>query len=131
MLYYDGNCGLCHHAVLFVLKRDPDGRLFRFAPLQGETFRAAIDEAERAVLPDSIVIQTEHGNLLTRSDAALHIGHRIGGIWRALARLGQVVPRPLRDLVYDGIARIRHRLFAAPHDTCPILPPHLRDRFDG
>jgi hypothetical protein len=36
----------------------------------------------------------------------------------------------LLDTGYDGIARIRHRIFAKPPDACPILPAPLRDRFD-
>ncbi len=130
-LFYDGHCGLCHGAVLFVLKRDPDGRLFRFAPLDGETFHHEVAPAERTHLPDSLVVRTNDGRLLTRSTAALHIGIRLGGPWRFLAQASRLVPRPLRDVVYDGIARIRHRLFAAPDDVCPLLPTHLRDRFDA
>ncbi len=129
-LFYDGHCGLCHGAVLFVVKRDPDGTLFRFAPLEGETFQREVSKADQTDLPDSIVIRTSDGRLLTRSTAALHIGSRLGSLWRLLAAIGRLVPRPLRDAVYDGIARVRHRLFAAPPDVCPLLPAHLRGRFD-
>ena len=34
-IFYDGGCGLCHRFVRFVIKRDPDGTLFRYAPLEG------------------------------------------------------------------------------------------------
>ena len=30
---------------------------------------------------------------------------------------------------YDGVARVRLRLFARPTTACPMVPPHLRDRF--
>ena len=38
LVFYDGRCGLCHHSVRFLLARDRDGALFRYAPLFGETF---------------------------------------------------------------------------------------------
>ncbi len=40
------------------------------------------------------------------------------------------VPRPVRDLAYDAVARVRHRLFAKPAGACPILSRELRSRFD-
>lgn len=130
MLFYDGHCGLCHHAVKFVLRHDPDGRAFRFAPLQGNTFQALVPRDRRAALPDSVVILTRDGALLVRSDAFLHIFRELGGAWKFLAAALALIPRPLRDAVYDFIARIRYRVFGRPQDLCPILPPHLRARFD-
>ena len=58
LLFYDGHCGLCHRSVQFLLRHDPGGRAFRFAPLQGCTFEATIPPAQRAQLPDSMVIRT-------------------------------------------------------------------------
>ena len=129
-IFYDGQCGLCHHAVSFAAKRDPDGSRFRFAPLGGETFEREIPPEERARLPDSLVLQQRGGGLVFRSDAALHIMSRLGPGWRFLAALGRLLPRFLRDRAYDLVARWRSRLFARPDGTCPILPPELRRRFE-
>jgi len=129
-IFYDGHCGLCHRAVRFVLAEDRDGAAFRFAPLDSETFRAAVSEEERAKLPDSMVVKTQEGAVLTRSTAFLHILRRLGGLWRVVALVGGLVPRVLRDVVYDGVARVRRRLFASPADACPVLPKELRQRFD-
>jgi predicted DCC family thiol-disulfide oxidoreductase YuxK len=129
LLFYDGGCGLCHRAVRFVLWADPEGRAFRFAPLGGETFQALVPAGERERLPDSLVARTAAGVLLTRSTGALHALRRLGGAWRALAVLLGVVPRPIRDVVYDFVARVRFRLFARPKDACPFVPPPLRSRF--
>lgn len=129
-VFYDGDCGLCHRTVRFVLRRDPDGRAFRFAPLGGETFRRELDEDRRASLPDSIAVYTEDGRLLTRSDGTVHILRRLGGVWGVLGALLSVVPRVLRDAAYDAVARIRHRLFSRPDAACPVASPALRARFD-
>jgi predicted DCC family thiol-disulfide oxidoreductase YuxK len=129
-LFYDGHCGLCHRAVKFVLKHDHSGNAFRFAPLQGATFEARIPADRRADLPDSIVVLTRDGALLVRSNAFVHILRRLGGGWSALGRVLGVIPRPVRDVVYDFIARIRYRVFGARDELCPVVSADLRRRFD-
>jgi predicted DCC family thiol-disulfide oxidoreductase YuxK len=114
--------------VRFVLAADRRGA-FRFAPLQGETFRAAVPEERRGSLPDSIVVLREDGALLGRSEAALHVLRRLGGGWRALAALLALLPRRLRDAAYDAVARRRARWFERPADACPVVPAALRSRF--
>jgi predicted DCC family thiol-disulfide oxidoreductase YuxK len=60
----------------------------------------------------------------------LYVLKRLGGIWRLLGILAGVVPTTLRDYFYDLIAGVRHRLFAKPVESCPVIPKHLRGRFD-
>ncbi len=129
-LFYDGGCGLCHRAVRFLLWADREGRCFRFAPLGGRTFRVVVPEGERARLPDSLVLRTESGQLLTRSAAVLYMLECLGGAWKVLAVLGRLVPRRLADALYDFVARVRYRLFARPPEACPVVPALLRARFD-
>jgi len=129
-IFYDGECGLCHRLVRFAAERDRGRALFRFAPLQGSTFEREVVADERRSLPDSLIVKTADGRLLARSAAALHVGRRIGGGWAVLARFAGVLPRALLDLGYDGIARVRRRLFPPPAGACPLLPPELARRFD-
>jgi len=129
-VFYDGACGLCHRAVRFVLAEDVTGEAFRFAALGGEAFEAEVPEAQKGSLPDSIVLVTHDAEVLVRSNAILRMMDGLGGLWRVLATLLRLIPRPLRDLGYDGVAAVRHRIFAKPADVCPIIPKHLRPRFD-
>jgi predicted DCC family thiol-disulfide oxidoreductase YuxK len=129
-IFYDGHCGLCQRSVRLILAEDTTGAAFRFAPLQGETFQSTVPPKERDALPLSLVVQTEKGTLLTRSAGVLHIMRRLGGVWRLLAGLLFLIPVPLRNRLYDGVARIRHRLFARPPEMCPLMSPQLRARFD-
>jgi predicted DCC family thiol-disulfide oxidoreductase YuxK len=130
ILFYDGHCGLCHRAVKFVLRHDRSGHAFRFAPLQGETFQLRVPPERRTGLPDSVVVLTSDGDLLTRSDAFLHIFQKLGGGWSTLAGILGVIPRSLRDAVYDTVARIRYRVFGTRDELCPIVGAELRARFD-
>lgn len=129
-LFYDGHCALCHSTVKFALKHDRSGNAFRFAPLQGETFKTQVPAELRGSLPDSIVIRTADGALLARSDATIHILRKLGGGWKSLAAILAVIPRPVRDGIYDLIARIRYRVFGTRVELCPLVPPAQRERFD-
>jgi predicted DCC family thiol-disulfide oxidoreductase YuxK len=130
MLFYDGHCALCHRTVKFVLRHDRSGAAFRFAPLQGPTFHAHVPLEQRAGLPDSVVVLTADRSLLVRSNAFLHILRRLGGGWKTLAAVLAVIPRPVRDMFYDFIARVRFRVFGTRQDWCPVTSPELRARFD-
>ncbi|HXN73271.1 MAG TPA: DCC1-like thiol-disulfide oxidoreductase family protein [Candidatus Acidoferrales bacterium] len=129
-IFYDGHCGLCHRAVKFVLRHDRSGGTFRFAPLQGETFQSRLPAERRADLPDTFVVLKRDGTLLMRSNASLYILERLGGGWKIFAKVLGVIPRGLRDLVYDSVARIRYRLFGRRDNLCPVVPPDLQARFD-
>jgi predicted DCC family thiol-disulfide oxidoreductase YuxK len=115
--------------VRFVLAEDRVGTALRFAPIGGDTFESRLSPEVRAGLPDSLVLVTDDGRVLTRSKGVRHLMTRLGGIWRLLALAMSALPAAVPDALYDGVARIRSRLFAKPKDACPILPPHLRERF--
>jgi len=126
VVLFDGVCNLCNGSVEFIIARDPTAR-FRFAPLESAAARSLIDEARpRGPLPDSIVLM-EHHRMYTRSTAALRIARRLRFPWPLLYAL-IIVPRPLRDAIYDFIARHRYRWFGK-RDTCMVPTPELRARF--
>jgi predicted DCC family thiol-disulfide oxidoreductase YuxK len=127
IVFYDGVCGLCDRTVRFVLKRDETRKMY-FAPLQGETAK------RRADLPAdlrSIVFVTNFGaaqeRIYFRSDAVLQIFDQLGGFWRVASWL-RIIPRPLRDGIYNAVARRRYQWFGK-FDECRIPTPEIRARF--
>lgn len=130
-LFYDQDCGLCQASVRFVLAEGPGDASLRLAPLGGETFERLLPPERRERLPDSLVLVEEGGAPELRSVAAIRLLERIGGVWGWLGAVLRLVPRPLRDAVYDVVARLRHRIFPPPESVgCPVTPPELRRRFD-
>jgi predicted DCC family thiol-disulfide oxidoreductase YuxK len=131
VLLYDGTCGFCAESVQVILRHDRRGAL-RFASLQGE-FGAGVRARHPEVAGvDSMMWVDAPGSeqaerVFVRSAAGLRVAAYLGGIWRA-ALLGWLLPRPLRDGLYDFVARHRHRLASAP-DSCLVPPPQVRDRF--
>lgn len=129
-LFYDGGCGLCHGAVRFVMRREREDHRFRYAPLSGPTFERLVPAARRAGLPDSLIVLTGSGRLLARSQAAIFLLKRLGGIWPWVGRLLEIIPWRIRDAGYDWIARNRLRLFEKPAEGCPVPSEEARERFD-
>jgi predicted DCC family thiol-disulfide oxidoreductase YuxK len=127
VILFDGLCNLCAGTVRFVLERDRAGA-FDFASLQSEAARGVLAKAGRdpAGLPDSVIVVDEDGVHL-RSEAALRIAGRLRQPWPLLAAL-RIVPRSLRDAVYDFVARRRYGWFGR-RDSCLVPTPALRARF--
>lgn len=127
LVLFDGVCVLCSGWVRFIIPRDAAKR-FRFASIQGDYGRAL---AERLRIdPDdpqtnAVVLG---GRVHFKSDSALGVLGELPG-WR-WTRLLRVVPKRLRDWLYDRIARNRYRLFGR-HDTCMLPGAEHRDRFIG
>ena len=131
LILYDGVCGLCNRLNRFVLARDPSGR-FRFAALQSPLAGGILTRHGRDPRDlDTLYLVLGHGRpderLLWKSDAVLWILRALGGPWRGAGAL-RVVPRGLRDLGYDLVARTRYGLFGR-YDACPLPDPRHRARF--
>jgi len=123
-VFFDGVCGLCNGFVDRLLRWDRR-HVLHFATLQGPT-AAALLPAHHAHGLDTVVYfdgQRTH----TRSDAALRIVMRLGGLWKLAGAL-LIIPHFLRDAVYNGVARNRYRWFGKK-DGCRIPLPEERARF--
>lgn len=144
VILFDGPCVLCNAMVRWVARRDSRGR-FRFAPLQSEAARRVLEEAA-SDLRDTRQIASLLSNQLRddaesmvvvdgtgvhlRSDAAIQIARTLGFPW-SLASAATLIPRPVRDAVYNTIARSRYRWFGR-RDGCAVPGPELASRLlDG
>lgn len=131
LVLYDGVCGLCNGLNQFLLKRDPKD-LFRFASLQSEFSASLLKRYDiNAVDLDTVYVVADYGRpdqrLLARSDAILHVLGRLGGVWRLL-RIGRVLPKSLRDALYNVVARNRYRVFGK-YDVCLMPEESYRRKF--
>lgn len=126
ILLFDGVCNLCNSMVQFTIKRDPKGKI-KFASLQSERGQALLKQYG---LPandfDSFVFIYENKYFL-RSSAALHVLKELGGGWKLLY-LFVIFPRPLRDFVYNIVAKTRYRIFGK-RETCMIPTSDIKRRF--
>lgn len=116
IVLYDGVCGLCHHSVKFLLKRD-QSQLW-YAPLQGET--AAQLRAEHPQIPETLesVVLVDGGKAYLRSKAILHVTKYLTRPWRWAYHF-RWLPAFLLDLAYAVVARIRYRVWGKL-DACTM-----------
>jgi predicted DCC family thiol-disulfide oxidoreductase YuxK len=131
LVLYDGVCGLCNRLNQFLLKRDPTDH-FLFASLQSNFAASLLAKYHiNNVDLDTFYVLTNFGQpsqrLLARSDAALHVLGRVGGVW-GLLRIGGALPKSLRDSLYNVIARNRYSIFGK-YDVCMLPEERYRKKF--
>ncbi len=125
IILFDGVCNLCNASVQFVLKRDRHAR-FQFASLQSAIgTQLRLQHGLGTAVESIVLIQAD--KCLTKSDAALEIARHLNRLW-PLCYGFKIIPRFLRDALYDLIARNRYRLFGK-RDACLIPSPQWKKRF--
>ena len=133
LVLFDGRCGLCNRSVRWLLRRDRYDRL-RFTPSDSPLGAEAMarHSLDPALAPNSILVVEHAGapgeQLRTRSDAVLALLAQLPAPWPAVAALGRLIPRALRDLAYRLVARHRYRIWGRL-DACPIPTAEERSRF--
>lgn len=126
ILLFDGVCNLCDASVQRVIKADKKG-IFRFASLQSEAAQGLLDGANLADHELKSVVLSHQDQFYTHSDAILEAARLLGGPWSLLYAF-KIVPRFIRDGVYNWIARNRYKWFGKK-DQCMIPTPELKSRF--
>jgi predicted DCC family thiol-disulfide oxidoreductase YuxK len=127
VILFDGVCNLCNGLVVFLVARDPRAR-FRFAALQSDAaalLLRSVGLAREDVLDSFILV--EGGRVWQRSAACLQVARRMRFPWWLFYAL-VVIPRPLRNALYDYVARHRFGWFGR-RETCMTPTPDLERRF--
>ena len=126
VLLFDGVCNLCNGAVNFIIDRDPEG-YFKFAPLQSDVAEEMLGAFGLSNASLDSMVLVEGNRCYRRSTAVLMTARRLGPPW-ALVYAFIVVPRPVRDAIYDWIAENRYHWFGK-REACRVPTPDLQARF--
>jgi predicted DCC family thiol-disulfide oxidoreductase YuxK len=126
LIIFDGVCNLCNASVDFIVRHDQAAR-FRFTPNQGSTAQEVLPLHGKPSEEVGTLYLLEDGRLYDRSDAVLRIAKHLGFPW-SLSVVFLIVPRFIRDGVYQWIARNRYRWFGKK-ETCRLPSPEERARF--
>jgi len=126
VILFDGVCNLCSGSVRFIINRDPSG-IFKFAPLQSETGKNLVSQFGLSNRKLDSIILIENSNYYLRSTAALKIAQRLGALWPLLSLL-RLVPRPIRDYIYDIVARNRYKWYGKRAE-CMVPDADIKSRF--
>lgn len=132
IILYDGICGLCDWLVQFVLERDTHDR-FRFAALQHPIAESILQRhgvSGTTLNTFYVVLDANNPNerVVSRSTAVLATLRRLSPGWQLVAAMGWIIPRPIRDQLYNLVAKNRYRIFGQI-DQCRIPSPHDQKKF--
>jgi predicted DCC family thiol-disulfide oxidoreductase YuxK len=126
ILVFDGKCVLCSGFVRFILRADRRRRL-RLLAAQTPLGQALYRHFDLAPVDYETNILIEEGRAWLKSEGSIRVFERLGFPW-SLVRIARLLPLPLRDRLYEIVARNRLRWFGA-RATCYLPAPADADRF--
>jgi predicted DCC family thiol-disulfide oxidoreductase YuxK len=126
LILFDGVCHWCMAWVDVAIAHDPRKR-FIFAALQSDPARQILTALRLPTENFDTMLLLEGGRVFTKSTAALRIAKRLSGLFPILYLL-ILIPRPIRDALYDYVARRRYR-WMGKAASCRIPTPAERERF--
>ena len=127
IILFDGVCNLCNGAIQFMIKRDKEDT-FRYAALQSDIGKKLTNERNiDTEKVDSFFLIEPGVAYYEKSDAALQIGKHLKG-YRTISNIFLMIPKSLRDIVYDFVARNRYKWYGKKQE-CMVPTPALRAKF--
>lgn len=126
IILFDGVCNLCNSSVQFVLRHDKKKR-FLFSSLQSDAaLKLLLQLNVKNSKLDSIVL-IEGNKIYDKSTAALRIAKELNPLWNIFF-IFIIIPKPIRDYVYDFIAKNRYNWFGKKNSCLFSIHSH-EDRF--
>ena len=127
IILFDGVCNLCNGSVIFVLKREKKPG-FKFASIQSGTGQELLEWCGLPSGYSQAVVLIDNGRTYLGSTAALKIGQELIFPWNFLAYTGIIVPKFIRDWIYNQFAQHRYQWFGKK-DVCMVPTESLKARF--
>ena len=126
VILFDGVCNLCNASVQYVIKHDKK-KLFRFASLQSSFGESVLKQYDLPVNTFNSFILLSDNKIYTRSTAALLVAKKLSGLIKLLYGF-IIIPKFIRDFVYDIIAKNRYKWFGKK-EACWVPTPELKSLF--
>jgi predicted DCC family thiol-disulfide oxidoreductase YuxK len=121
LFVFDGVCVLCSSGAAWLMRHDKH-RAFRYTSAQSPLGESLYQHYGAAL--DGTYLLLDRGRIFDKSDGYLRMAGILGGWW-TLARMFRLIPRPIRDSLYDVVARNRYGWFGKT-DCCKLIPEDLR-----
>ena len=125
IILFDGVCNFCHKNVQFIIRRDRKA-VFQFASLQSEIGKQLLKQFDVPNDENSLILLANN-RYYSKSTAALIISKHLTHLWKLLCPF-IIIPKPIRDFVYNFIAKHRYKLFSNEAE-CMVPTADIRKRF--
>ena len=126
VILFDGVCNFCIRSVNFVIKRDKK-KMIQFSPLQSATGQQLLQSYNLPLNKMESFVFIEKGKAYKRSTAALRVCRHLNALWPLCYGL-IIVPKFIRDGIYDWIARNRYKWFGV-REQCMIPTNEIKEKF--
>lgn len=126
VVLFDGVCKLCSAWAHFLIRFDTQKK-FKLATVQSDTGQAVLRMVGLPTDHYETMVLLDKGKLHTQSTAFLQIVSQLPLPWPLLS-IGWMLPRFIRDWLYDRIALNRYRLFGK-YDYCMLPSEEHKTRF--
>ncbi|PCJ66051.1 MAG: thiol-disulfide oxidoreductase [Bacteroidetes bacterium] len=127
VVLFDGVCNLCNRSVDLLIRKEKGNELL-FASLQSEVGRVLIEQSGLNDVPDSILFYSD-GELYARSEAVMKAAVFLRRPYKWIG-IFSIVPVPIRDYIYNLIARNRYSWFGKK-ETCRVPTEAERKKILG
>ena len=126
LVLFDGVCNLCNSSVQYVIKHDRYNK-FKFASLQSDAAKEILLQFNVNNSDLNSIILIDNNKIFKKSLAVLRLLKILGGVY-TLLYIFIIIPKPLRDWVYDYIAKNRYKWYGKK-DSCMIPTKELKNKF--
>lgn len=126
VILFDGVCKLCNAWSNFIIKHDRQ-RIFKLCSVQSKEGKQILLHFGLPSESYETMLYVEGNQSFQKSDAFFQIMTQLGYPWKIVC-IFKVIPKPLRDWMYDRIALNRYSLFGK-YDYCTLPSPDHEARF--
>ncbi|HIP26708.1 MAG TPA: DUF393 domain-containing protein [Flavobacteriaceae bacterium] len=128
IILFDGVCNLCNTSVNFILKKDVYNK-FIFTSLQSDAAKKLLLQFNDKIIKNNLdsILLIHKNKVYNKSTAilyilrSLHFPYNLGFIFI-------IIPKFIRDYIYDIIARNRYKWFGRK-ETCRIPTKEELNKF--
>jgi predicted DCC family thiol-disulfide oxidoreductase YuxK len=126
IILFDGVCNFCNSAVNFTIKRNTRANI-QFAAMQSDAGQRILKQYSLPLNEMQSFIFIDQGNVYFQSTAAIRVCRYLRGLW-PLCFGFMIVPKFIRDGIYNWIARNRYKWFGVRQE-CMIPAADVKARF--
>ncbi len=110
LVLYDGGCGFCNRIVGFVQPRLRPRSISNFLALESHEGKALVEDLPPEFQQKDSLIFVEGHKVYAYSSAVLQCLIRMKWHYAVWSPFLWIVPIPIRDRIYQGVANSRHGL---------------------
>jgi predicted DCC family thiol-disulfide oxidoreductase YuxK len=126
VVLFDGECNFCNGVVNFLLRQDKK-KILRFAAMQSAAGERLLQQYGFPGQYLKSFVLIENGKAYKKSTAGLRLYGKLPWYWK-WTQVFWIVPRFLRDAVYEFISNNRYKWFGK-RDACMLPTPEVQSRF--